>query len=320
MHTKAAATVMAIMIGMAGTAQAIQLEVMSFNVQQPFGTNWEGRRDKAVDMLIQEKPDVVGTQEAVSDQRNYLLARLPEYGWYGKGRDGGDAGEGSWIFYSKERFRVDSSESGNFWLSGTPGTPSRFGGSYNRISTHVRLIEKSTGQGFYVFNSHFYLSSEGDYRMRSARMVADAMAKRPRRDEPAISIGDFKSGELDAVTRWFKSGPDNPVPLRDSYRDVYPNGSVTTGFGTKFDYVYVEDKALNRSLKAWVVESPSGVSDHMPISALVELGAQASSLLLPPRSSKAPLRALGFVEGGHSLRVDGRILPDQSQRMPLLRP
>lgn len=243
------------------------LEIMSFNVQQPWGTSWESRRDKAVAMLSAEDPDIVGTQEAVADQRDYLLSRLPQYGCYGVGRDGGESGEASWIFYRKDRFVLDSAESGNFWLSATPDRPSRYGGSYNRLCTHARLVEKQTGKALHLYNAHFYMGNESQWRSASARQLTAEMAKRKRPGEPVLATGDFNSTESDAVTRWLKSGADNPIPLRDSFRDLYPSVRVTTGFGVKLDYVYLEKSSPLRVLKAWVVTTPAGVSDHMPISA-----------------------------------------------------
>lgn len=287
-------------------ASELDLEVMSFNIQQPFGTAWEQRRDIAAALLAREQPDIVGTQEAVADQRNYLIGKLPGYAWYGLGRDGGDNGEGCWIFYVKERFSLDSARSGNFWLSDTPKSPSRFGGAYNRICTYVRLIEKATGRGFYIFNAHLYTQDLAAYRMQSARMIAGAMALRTLSQDPVLATGDFNSPEEDAVTKWLKDGSDNPIPLRDSYRDFDPTGKVTTGFGTKFDYIYVEDKPGYQTLGAWVTTDPAGASDHMPISGSIRLTYPPPSSTLRP----VPGRSCGFFgaksRSHYSGRIDGR--------------
>lgn len=294
------------------SASTLDLEVMSFNIQQPFGTAWEQRRDIAATLLSQEKPDIVGTQEAVAEQRNYLIGKLPGYAWFGLGRDGGDNGEGCWIFYMKERFSLDSAHSGNFWLSDTPESPSRFGGAYNRICTYVRLIEKATGRGFYIFNAHLYTQDLAAYRMQSARMIADAMALRTLSKDPVLATGDFNSPEEDAVTKWFKDGTDNPIPLRDSYRDFDPTGKVTTGFGTKFDYIYVEDKPEYQTLRAWVITNPSGASDHMPISGAIRLTYPPPlSIFRSYRNRTAGLSSgnsgLRLFLSPESRRADGRI-------------
>lgn len=128
--------------------QQIDLEIMSFNIQQPYGNNWDARKDSVVAIINNENPDIIGTQEAVNFQRDYLIDNISGYAWYGLGRDGGDKGEGSWIFYKKEKFTIDSVNSGNFWLSKSPNVPSRLGGSYNRICTYLHLIDKNTGKGF----------------------------------------------------------------------------------------------------------------------------------------------------------------------------
>ncbi len=254
-------------------AAPLDVLAMTFNVQQPAGTDWEGRRERAASIIAKEKPDFLGTQEAVAAQRDFLGARNPGYAWFGVGRDGGDNGEGSWIFYRSDRFRVDSLRSGNFWLSNTPGVPSRLGGSYNRLCTYARLIEKSTGRGLYVFNAHFYMPDQTDYRLASARMLAKAVTERAVAADPVVVTGDFNSPETDTVTHWYKHGTDNPFRLRDSYRDFDPNGAVTTGFGVKLDYIYVPDAPGYATTKAWVITDPAGASDHMPTASALRITA-----------------------------------------------
>ena len=269
-------------------AQDLNLKLMSFNIQQPHGTNWEGRKSNAAYIINTTQADVIGTQEAVKDQRNYLIQQTG-YAWYGTGRDGGDSGEGSWIFYKGDKYSIDYSNSGNFWLSYTPNVPSTFGGSYNRICTYVRLIEKSSGKGFYVFNVHFPTSSFFDARDKSMRLVAERMATRAVQSDPVYITGDFNSTEGDAVTLWMKYGDDNPIKCRDTYRDIDPNGPVNTGFGTKFDYIYSPDNSRYTTQASWVIESPTA-SDHSPIVAQVRYRDEST----PPDSN--PLAIPGKIE------------------------
>lgn len=261
-----------VLVSTVASSQSLSFRLMSFNIQQPFGTNWEGRRDNAASIINNEQPDVIGTQEAVNYQRDYLIAQTNGYAWFGAGRDGGDSGEGSWVFYKTNKYTLDVSNSGSFWLSATPTVPSRFGGSYNRICTYVRLIDNTTGQGFYVFNAHFPTPDLSTARMQSMRLMADRMSTRSIQTDPVYLTGDFNSNEQDAVTIWMKSGSDNPIPCRDTYRDVDPFGSVTTGFGTKFDYIYCPNASEYVSNNSWVVTSPAGASDHMPIVADLTYG------------------------------------------------
>ena len=66
------------------------------------------------------------------------------------------------ILYAKDRFTVNTSKSGTFWLSGTPSTS----GSALSTSTHARcatyatLTDKNTGETFVVVNTHLDFSTE----------------------------------------------------------------------------------------------------------------------------------------------------------------
>lgn len=245
----------------------IDLKIMSFNLQQPYGTNWDGRKVSVKTIINNESPDIVGSQEAVNYMRDYITQQTG-YAVYGSGRDGGDEGEASFIFYKGDKYTLDAANSGNFWLSYTPNSPSKIGGLYNRVCTYVRLIEKSSNQAFYVFNVHNYMPGESDYRLAAAKILVQHIADRAIKD-PVFLTGDFNSSEGDAVTIWMKSGNDNSIKFRDSYRDVDPSGYVTTGFETKFDYIYLPNTTQYSCSESWVVKNPAGASDHMPIVALV---------------------------------------------------
>ena len=62
------------------------LRVMSFNVR--YGTaddgpdSWTNRRDILVATIRAEHPDVIGTQELLKDQADYIVAQLPDYVYF----------------------------------------------------------------------------------------------------------------------------------------------------------------------------------------------------------------------------------------------
>lgn len=259
-----------VIFSISANAQALQLKIASYNMQQPFGTNWDGRKGTIVNVLNAQNCDIVGTQELYGYMRDYLLSNTSGYVSYGSGRDGGDAGEASFIFYKTAKYTLDAANSGNFWLSNTPNTPSRFGGDYNRICSYVHLIEKSSGQGFYIFNIHNYMPAEASFRLAAAKMLAGRVNSRTVND-PVWVTGDFNSSEGDAVTIWMKSGSDNPLRFRDTYRDYDPNGTITTGFGTKFDYIYCPNSSFYTTSNSYAID-PSG-SDHLPLIAFVAYNA-----------------------------------------------
>jgi endonuclease/exonuclease/phosphatase family metal-dependent hydrolase len=285
--------------GTTASSQSLNLKIMSFNIQQPYGTNWDGRKSNVVSIINTTQADIIGTQEAVNYQREYLTQETG-YAWYGSGRDGGDSGEGSWIFYKKNKYTLDASNSGNFWLSDTPNVPSRFGGAYNRICTYVHLIEKSSGKGFYVFNAHFPTPDLSNERFKSMKLLTERMANRAIQSDPVYATGDFNSNEVDAVTIWMKNDSDNPIRCRDTYRDFDPTGNVNTGFGTKFDYIYCPNDSKYTTQNSWVVMTPSA-SDHKPIVAEVKYEDQVN----PPGT--APHAIPGKIEAENYAHVFGVI-------------
>ena len=73
---------------------ADSLRVMTFNVrygEAKDGINaWPKRRDLMVQVIRSEHPDILGTQELLSPQGDYLQQHLPGYKWFGMGRNGNE--------------------------------------------------------------------------------------------------------------------------------------------------------------------------------------------------------------------------------------
>src|SRR5690606_25232365 len=103
-------------------APAPPLRVMSFNVRVPVDADgpdrWELRREAMVRASRDADPDLIGTQELVRAQGEFLAARLPQYDWFGRERGGGRDDEQMAVFYRRDAMRL--LESGHFWLSDTP--------------------------------------------------------------------------------------------------------------------------------------------------------------------------------------------------------
>lgn len=101
-----------------------KLRVGSFNIRYDskldFGVkSWKFRRDKVVGLLKFHNLDLVGLQEVLKNQLEYLSGCLDEYDYVGVGReDGIDKGEFVPIFYKKDKLILE--KWGTFWLSDTP--------------------------------------------------------------------------------------------------------------------------------------------------------------------------------------------------------
>jgi endonuclease/exonuclease/phosphatase family metal-dependent hydrolase len=133
---------------------------MTFNVRydNPDDSlnSWLNRAKFICNFLNDEKPDLLGMQEVLVHQYEYLDSLLTGYSSVGVGRDdGAREGEMNPVFFRKDRF--DLIRTRTFWLSDTPevaGTKA-WGANLPRIVTWVELSEKTTSEHFYFFNTHF---------------------------------------------------------------------------------------------------------------------------------------------------------------------
>ena len=134
--------------------------------------------------------DVLGVQEAKPSQMSDLRT-MPGFASVGVGRDGGDRGEYSAIFYRTDRLRV--LDSGTFWLSETPDTVSKgWDAALNRICTWAKMKDRRTGRVFYFFNTHFdHVGREA--RLRSAELLAGRIRAVAGDKYPVLCTGDFNA-------------------------------------------------------------------------------------------------------------------------------
>lgn len=137
-----------------------ELNVMSFNIRfkNPHDKfQWVDRQNEVALIINERKPDLIGIQEALDEQLRDLLSLLPEYDFVGVARDDGKrSGEYSPILYLRSRFKIV--KEGTFWLSETPGFPSKsWGAACVRICTFADIIDlcnTSPGQVVRMYNTH----------------------------------------------------------------------------------------------------------------------------------------------------------------------
>ena len=262
------------------TLYSQQMNIITYNIRYNNpgdGVNaWPNRIEMVTGLLQFHNPDIFGLQEALYGQITDIQKNLPDYEWFGVGRDDGKkAGEFSPIFFKKSEFIL--LKHGTFWLSETPEIPSKgWDAALNRIVTWGKFQSKVTGKQFIVFNTHF------DHRGVEARKESAALIQK-KIDEmtydnalPAILTGDFN------LT------PDQePILLIKKYlsdaRDISqepPYGPAGTFNGFKWDaplnnridYIFVNDKV--KVLKYAILTDSKDQrypSDHLPVFAKVQL-------------------------------------------------
>ena len=182
---------------------AHDLRVMTFNVrygEADDGINaWPHRRDLMVRVIRQEHPDIMGTQELLSPQGEYLRQHLPGYTWFGMGRNGNEinknGNEHMGVFY--DTTRLEMLESGNFWLSETPDKPGSIGAGLlmPRMVTWAKFQDRRSGRQFYYYDTHFPYRDGAEAeatRERCAEEIRQRLAKLPA-SVPFILTGDFNT-------------------------------------------------------------------------------------------------------------------------------
>ena len=280
--------VVALSAGAAPRASAqVTLDVMTFNIRTASGRDgdnaWPYRKALVVETIERFSPQVVGLQEALGEQIDYLDAMLPDYRWLGidRGLNGGvGLSEATPIFY---RYReLSPIESGNFWLTATPDTPPvrrdgnrrRRGGG--RIVTWARFHHRATGRQIYVFNTHLTLR-RGQSQLDSADLIATRVAALAG-GTAVIAMGDFNNSAEDSDT-WRVATARG---LRDAWLVADEQRGPTTTYGDfgapgdklteRVDWILV-DEGIDVRWVETVLHNDAGryPSDHYPVAARLEL-------------------------------------------------
>ncbi len=265
--------------------EARDIKVVSYNIR--FGTakdgenHWDKRKDFLAETIKTLAPDLLGTQETLGFQRDFLAATLPGYEVLGVGRDDGkEAGEMMAVYWRKDRFeKVDS---GHFWLSETPaeaGSKS-WDSSLPRMATWVRLKDKShDGKPVLWINTHFDHMGK-IARLESAKLIRER-AKTLGKDSSLIVTGDFNAGEAsEPYKALFETRENDESPVVDSLRNAHPtrgeNEGTTTPFksaasnGARIDWIGV---SRDWKVVAAGIEHPDRdgrtTSDHFPVQAIL---------------------------------------------------
>ena len=269
----------AILLLFSASLTAQDIRVASYNLRyankSDSGNLWEQRVPIISQLIRYHDFEIFGTQEGLRHQLDTLSVRLPEYGWYGRGRDDGEAkGEHSAIYYKKSLF--DLLDKGDFWLSQTPDKPG-FGwdARFNRICSWVKLRHKTSKKIFFVFNAHY--DHQGvQARVNSSVLILEKI-KAIAGKSPAILTGDFNG---DHQSDWYNSIA-NSGWLKDTYKlansPYAPNGSFNNfGKGKQNDQI-IDHIFVTASFKvnSWAVLTDTYYgrfpSDHFPILSVVKL-------------------------------------------------
>ncbi len=248
------------------------LKAMTYNIRYnnpEDGQNaWPNRKNDVKRLIQFEQPDLLGIQEGLWEQVQFLDS-LALYAREGVGRDDGKLnGEFSALYYRKDRFsRLDG---GTFWLSETPELPSKgWDAALNRICTWLILKDLKTGKKLAVFNTHF------DHQGMQARIhAADLLNQKAHqfaKDLPVVLMGDFnltpETTPIKKMQGYFqdaflvsKRSPFGPEGTFNGFK-------VAQSYTGRIDYVFVNQAlgVLDYQVRADVRSGGYFLSDHFPV-------------------------------------------------------
>ena len=221
-------------------AQSTELiRVMSFNIR--YGTandginRWDLRKEFLVETIRNFDPDMLGTQETLASQRDYLAQALDGYGVVAAGRDDGkDGGEMAALFYRKDRF--EPIEQGHIWLSETPEKVGSKGwdAALPRIATWVKLKDLQSADSKPILYLNAHLDHKGQRaRLESCRLIRSKLSELGA-DARWIVTGDFNASPSEPpYSALFDDAADRK--LLDTHRVVHRNPEANEGTFSSFD-------------------------------------------------------------------------------------
>ena len=261
------------------------VRVMSFNIR--YGTakdgddSWDKRRDFLVETIRKYDPDLLGMQEVLAEQADFLQQQLPDYGFAGGGRDDGKRkGEFSPVMFKKDRFELLAH--GMWWLSPTPEKIGSKGWdtALPRIVTWARLKDRKSGATLLWFNTHWdHVGNTA--RVESGKLMRKLIEDNGGPDGPAIVTGDFNSTEETPQYKSLTVGDGSGLKLIDAYREIHPqveeneasfNGFKGTTKGLRIDWILhspqwaAKGASIDRTQR-----NGHTPSDHYPVTAELEL-------------------------------------------------
>lgn len=276
----------AIFTAVLAAAAAPDVKVMSYNVR--YGTakdginHWDRRRDFLLETIQAFDPDLLGTQETLGFQRDFLAQKLPTYGVLGVGRDDGkEKGEMMALYWRKDRF--EKLDGGHFWLSETPGQvgSKSWDSSLPRMVTWVKLRDRKnrTAKPVLFLNTHFdHLGKQA--RFQSAKLIRSRVEELGRGCSWVVT-GDFNTGEAsEPYTALFGTQQAQESPVVDTFRAAHPTKGkaegtfsgfqVTATGGNRIDWIGVSrDWAVRSAVIDRTSRDGRTPSDHFAVTAVL---------------------------------------------------
>ena len=260
----------------------MSFEVMSFNIR--FGladdgpNSWDNRKYLVAEEIHRAHADIVGLQEALDFQIDFLREAIPEYAIDGnRGTEDGVWRNCCALLYLPNRWKL--LETHTFWLSETPEVSSRSWGSlWPRRCTAGRYLDIDSGRELWHFNTHLDF---GELAQVNGAAVVLRKVGELAGSAPVVLTGDFNAFPRSPVWRlltgaeklggvsgdfkdsWYELNGDRPAPTYHGFgKNPMPD---------RIDWILYRGPL--RAVESKVLVAPKGdpyPSDHFPVTATFE--------------------------------------------------
>ena len=247
--------------------------IISYNIRYDnnwdIENSWKIRRNKVSQILVQYSPSIIGIQEGLLNQVQYIDSSLIDYDYVGVGRDDGKKkGEFCAIYFDTTRYVL--SKNSTFWLSETPDTISvGWDAALERICTYGLFKDRITKKEFWVFNTHFdHIGVVA--REKSSELILKRIDKINRQSLPVVLMGDFNSTPNSPPIKELKTELNDALKI--SLEKLQGPRGTFNGFNEdlpiekRIDYIFTNDlKVLSYTHINDRLNNNRHISDHLPV-------------------------------------------------------
>jgi len=247
--------------------------IISYNIRYDnnwdIENSWKIRRNKISQILVQYSPSIIGIQEGLLNQVQYIDSSLIDYDYVGVGRDDGKKkGEFCAIYFDTTRYVL--LKNSTFWLSETPDTISvGWDAALERICTYGLFKDRITKEELLVFNTHF------DHigviaREKSSELILKRINKINRQSLPVILMGDFNSipnsPSVKEIITELSDALQISLEKLQGPRGTFNGFNEDLPIEKRIDYIFTNDlKVLSYTHINDRLDNNRHISDHLPV-------------------------------------------------------
>ena len=241
--------------------------------------NWIHRKALCADVIRTQGADVIGFQEMMAEQFDYLASALPEYDTHAMTDEPDGRHPADCIFYRRDQYKRIAA--GGYWLSETPhvaGSKS-WDSACVRLANWIRFEDRAGAGEFRIVNTHLDHISQLA-REQQAALVADDARAYPA-DYPQVLTGDMNCDSRNKAMAILKA-----AGWGDTYNAIHktedpgltyhaflgPEHRSTVG---KMDWIFTRGNVT--AIGAEIIRTSAGgayPSDHYFVSATLVPGKQ----------------------------------------------